>query len=75
VCIGQKQKWFALRLLADDSAVSFAWSSRPEFDRWRWVEYWQPADQVVVFKREVYRLALNELAPLLGLPPVSEKPR
>jgi putative (di)nucleoside polyphosphate hydrolase len=36
---------------------------KPEFDHWRWVSYWYPLGQVVQFKRDVYRKALNELAP------------
>lgn len=64
VCIGQKQKWFLLRMLADDSAVCFDQGGhRPEFDHWRWVSYWYPLGQVVSFKREVYRRAMKELAP------------
>ncbi|MDX9873274.1 MAG: RNA pyrophosphohydrolase [Spongiibacteraceae bacterium] len=63
VCIGQKQKWFLLRMLAEDDAVSFTRGGhRPEFDRWRWVSYWYPLGQVVSFKREVYRRAMKELA-------------
>lgn len=62
VCIGQKQKWFLLRLVAEDEQVSFAFSEKPEFDDWRWVSYWYPLGQVVSFKREVYRSALKELA-------------
>lgn len=69
MCIGQKQKWFALRLVAPDAAVHFDESPTPEFDGWRWVDYWQPLNEVVEFKREVYRRALNELAPLLGVEP------
>lgn len=69
VCIGQKQKWFALRLLVDDAAVKLDASGKPEFDDWRWVDYWLPLDEVVEFKREVYRQALQELAPLLHAPP------
>ncbi len=61
LCIGQKQKWFLLRLTADDSAVSFEHSGKPEFDGWRWVSYWYPLGQVISFKREVYRSALKEL--------------
>ncbi|MFX4682066.1 hypothetical protein ABTB34_21690, partial [Acinetobacter baumannii] len=34
-------------------------------DHWRWVSYWYPLDQVVSFKREVYRKALKELLPRL----------
>jgi putative (di)nucleoside polyphosphate hydrolase len=66
VCIGQKQKWFLLRLLADDSAVRLDCNHTPEFDHWRWVSYWYPLDQVIAFKREVYRRAMKELAPPLG---------
>ena len=73
VCIGQKQVWFMLRLVGDEQAVRLDSSERPEFDSWRWVDYWYPLDEVVSFKRKVYRRALEELAPLLfpqGIPPV-----
>jgi len=66
VCIGQKQKWFALRLIAEESNVHFAASETPEFDGWRWVDYWHPLTEVVEFKREVYDSALGELAALIG---------
>jgi putative (di)nucleoside polyphosphate hydrolase len=66
VCIGQKQKWFLLRLLAEDSAVRLDRNHTPEFDHWRWVSYWYPLDQVIAFKREVYRRAMKELASPLG---------
>ncbi|MHB8473064.1 MAG: RNA pyrophosphohydrolase [Gammaproteobacteria bacterium] len=72
VCVGQKQVWYMLRLLADEQAVRLDGSERPEFDSWRWVDYWYPLDEVVSFKRKVYRRALEELAPLLfpqGTPP------
>lgn len=66
LCIGQKQKWFLLMLTGSESQVSFAYGNPPEFDDWRWVSYWYPLNQVVSFKREVYRKALNELAPSLN---------
>ena len=65
VCIGQKQIWFLLRLLSDDSKVRLDVSNRPEFDHWRWVDFWEPPQKVVEFKREVYSRALDELAPFL----------
>ncbi|TXH03113.1 MAG: RNA pyrophosphohydrolase [Nevskiaceae bacterium] len=71
VCIGQKQKWFALRLVAAESLVRFDATADPEFDGWRWVDYWHPLREVVEFKREVYDLALDELAPLIGAEPRS----
>lgn len=62
---GQKQKWFLLRMLAEDARVQVDLTAKPEFDHWRWVSYWYPVCQVVDFKREVYRRALKELAPHL----------
>jgi len=64
VCIGQKQKWFMLELVADESCLRFDLSDKPEFDGYRWVDYWRPVDEVVFFKRDVYRRALRELASL-----------
>ncbi|WP_210397145.1 RNA pyrophosphohydrolase [Motiliproteus sediminis] len=61
LCIGQKQKWFLLRLVGSEERVRFDQSGKPEFDGWRWVSYWYPLGQVISFKREVYRSALKEL--------------
>ena len=61
VCIGQKQRWFLLRLVADDGAVRLDLSEKPEFEEWRWVSYWQPLEEIVFFKRRVYEKALTEL--------------
>ena len=72
LCIGQKQKWFALRLRADESAVRFDLGDPPEFDQWRWVDYWLPLREVVSFKRTVYDAALHELEPLLKPAAISQ---
>ena len=37
VCIGQKQRWFMLRLVGEDSCVRLDKTPLPEFNRWRWV--------------------------------------
>ena len=65
VCIGQKQIWYLLKLLADESFVDLAVSNKPEFDDWQWIDYWSPVKQVVEFKRSVYEAALKQLAPYL----------
>jgi putative (di)nucleoside polyphosphate hydrolase len=72
LCIGQKQRWFLLRLASPESAICFDRTGEPEFDRWRWVDYWQPVREVIYFKRPVYTRALHELGSLAfpeGLPP------
>jgi len=65
---GQKQRWFLFNLIADESSVRLDASNDPEFDRWRWIDYWLPLQHIVEFKRPVYREALRELAPLLPTP-------
>lgn len=65
LCIGQKQRWYLLRLTVADEQVRLDSSTKPEFDCWRWVSYWYPLEEVIAFKREVYTRALKELASLL----------
>lgn len=62
VCIGQKQLWFMLRLTADEACLNVERTDNPEFDDWCWLDYWDPIDRIVAFKRNVYRRALDELA-------------
>ena len=71
LCIGQKQRWFMLRLTTDDTRVRFDRCDKPEFDRFRWVHFWRPVNEVIYFKRRVYARALHELGPAVypdGLP-------
>lgn len=73
LCIGQKQRWFLLRLAAADAALRFdSTGAPPEFDRWRWAGWWDAVGDVIWFKRRVYARALHELGgPAFpeGLPP------
>jgi len=59
---GQKQIWFLLQLVAQDWQLNLRATDHPEFDAWRWNDYWVPLDVVVEFKRGVYEMALTELA-------------
>jgi len=59
---GQKQIWFLLRLVGRDTDVDLRASDHPEFDAWRWHDYWIPLDSVIEFKRKVYHQALDELS-------------
>jgi putative (di)nucleoside polyphosphate hydrolase len=65
---GQKQIWYLLRMLGRDCDVKLrVKGSKPEFDAWRWHEYWVPVEAVIDFKREVYRQALTELRRFLDV--------
>ena len=65
---GQKQIWFLLQLMGRDCDMNLRASTHPEFDAWRWHEYWVPLETVIEFKRDVYQLALSELARFLPKP-------
>ncbi len=62
LCIGQKQKWFLLRLVSTEANINLQSNGSPEFDAWAWVPYWHPLRQVVAFKRRVYVMVLKEFA-------------
>lgn len=62
LCIGQKQKWFLLRLINKDASIDLKANNDPEFDSWAWVSYWHPLREVVTFKRRVYLMAMKEFA-------------
>jgi len=63
---GQKQVWFLLELLEDDSVVDLQTGIvNPEFDSWRWVDTDVALDNIVDFKRSVYQKALSELSQYL----------
>ena len=72
MCIGQKQRWFLLRLRRNTAQFDFGRTPEPEFDQYRWANFWEPVREVIYFKRAVYMQALTELAPLAfpdGAPP------
>ncbi len=59
-------------LLGYDWNLNLRATDHPEFDAWRWNDYWVPLEVVVEFKRGVYEMALTELARFL---PRGEQPR
>ena len=65
---GQKQIWYLLQLPGHDWDLNLRATNHPEFDAWRWNDYWVPLDVVVEFKRGVYEMALTELARYLPRP-------
>ncbi len=50
---GQRQKWFAFRLIGSDTDVRLD-DHTPEFDAWKWARLDEAPDLVVPFKAPVY---------------------
>jgi len=51
-CIGQKQRWFLLRLAREDAAFTFDTTDEPEFDQWRWSTWWEPVRPIRMLSRK-----------------------
>lgn len=61
---GQRQTWFVMRFLGQDSDVNIR-TKHPEFRDWRWVDKGDLHDLIVPFKRNLYKEILavfSELA-------------
>ncbi|GGG70087.1 RNA pyrophosphohydrolase [Salipiger pallidus] len=58
---GQEQKWFLLRFAGNDEQVDIA-TSHPEFSVWRWLPMDEVVEQIVPFKRAVYKQVLKAFA-------------
>ena len=58
---GQKQIWYLLKLTGDDSKVCLDNSHKPEFDDWMWKDWASAVEEIIDFKRQVYRTAFHEL--------------
>ena len=57
--IGQTQKWFVFRFIGQDSDINVG-TENPEFDKWKWAKYESLVDNIVPFKREIYKKVIEE---------------
>ncbi len=62
---GQRQRWFLMRFLGDDSLVDIG-REPPEFREWAWIDPWELPERIVPFKRETYRAVLEAFRGHLG---------
>ena len=68
LCIGQKQRWFMLRLVGSEDRIRVDRNDQPEFDHWEWVDFSVPVKQVIYFKRDVYAQVLEEFRAYVEVP-------
>tara|TARA_B100001989_G_C24486445_1_gene437218 strand:+ start:10 stop:477 length:468 start_codon:yes stop_codon:yes gene_type:complete len=57
---GQKQKWFIVRFIGNDSEIDLN-TQYPEFIEWKWIDYNLLPEVIVEFKKEVYKKLKIEL--------------
>lgn len=65
---GQRQKWFAMRFLGQDSDIDIAPKPghKAEFSAWRWAPMREAVDMAVPFRRPVYAELAREFSALVG---------
>ena len=51
---GQRQIWFLLRFIGNDSDIDIHAHNHPEFSEWQWVDIDRVPDMIVPFKRDMY---------------------
>ncbi len=64
---GQKQKWFAVRFIGEDTEIDISGvGHKPEFDDWRWARVDELSGLIVPFKRAVYDQVVGDFRHLGG---------
>ena len=61
---GQRQHWFLMRFMGEDSDVDIA-TRHQEFRAWRWAELDELEMLIVPFKRQLYRAVVEEFRSLV----------
>ena len=61
---GQKQKWFLMRFIGNDSEININ-TSNPEFLDWKWIDLDLITDVVVDFKHHIYKKLQEKVKKLI----------
>ena len=62
--IGQKQKWFIMKFIGNDSEINIK-TKHPEFLDWKWIDPENLTDIAVHFKLEIYKKLKSEIKKIL----------
>ncbi len=65
IYIGQTQKWFAFKFMGNDNEINVG-TKNPEFSEWKWSEHNLLVENIVPFKRDVYKEILKEFKELFN---------
>ena len=62
---GQKQKWFVMRFIGNESEINIQ-TKKPEFLDWKWIDLEDLTKIAVPFKLEVYKKLTAEIKKILN---------
>ena len=58
--LGQKQKWFLFSFEGMEEEINLQADKKPEFNNWKWVSPENVLNDIVDFKKEIYKKILRE---------------
>ena len=58
---GQKQKWFIVKFLGEDSEININ-TKNPEFIEWRWIDFKKLPEVIVYFKKDLYKNLVSNIS-------------
>ena len=59
IYVGQIQKWFVFRFMGQDGDINVG-TKNPEFSEWKWLKHKSLVNNIVPFKRELYKKIIEE---------------
>ena len=57
---GQKQKWFVVKFLGNDSEINVK-TKNPEFIEWKWINFDELPKVIVYFKKDLYKNLVDKI--------------
>ncbi|AIL12782.1 RNA pyrophosphohydrolase [Candidatus Paracaedimonas acanthamoebae] len=61
---GQRQKWFLMRFLGEDTEINIA-TEHPEFCDWQWIRIEELPVLAISFKRKTYQALIDEFSSVI----------
>ena len=62
--VGQKQKWFAFSFYGEEKEINLNVYKKPEFCQWKWVKPESAINEIINFKKDIYKKVLYEFKAL-----------
>ncbi len=64
--VGQEQKWFIFKFVGNEIEINLNASEKPEFKKWKWQIPNNIVNDIVVFKKDLYKNVLDEFKEYLS---------
>lgn len=63
--IGQQQKWIIMKFTGEEDEININ-TQNPEFSAWKWGDFASAPNDIVDFKKDLYRKLVEDLLPIIN---------